>query len=75
MSYFSICVHSKSVKILSLHYHELIGKVKEAKEKTFNVWHYMLDTVLDRIKQIINIEEFDNTKVVTRMISCQVILL
>ena len=36
---------------------------------------YMLDTVLDRIKEIINIEEFDNTKVATRMISCQVILL
>ena len=36
---------------------------------------YMLDTVLDRIKEIINIEEFDNTKVATRMSSCQVILL
>ena len=36
---------------------------------------YMLDTVLDRIKEIINIEELDNTKLSTRMISCQVILL
>ena len=36
VSYFSICVHSKSVKMLSLHYLESIGKVKEAKEKTFN---------------------------------------
>ena len=61
--------------MLSLHYQELIGKVKEAKEKNLMVDDYMLDTVLDRIKEIINIEEFDNTKVATRMISCQVILL
>ena len=75
VSFFSICVYSKSVKMLSLHYQELIGKVKEAKEKNLMVDDYMLDTVLDRIKEIINIEELDNTKLSTRMISCQVILL
>ena len=34
---------------------------------------YMLDKALDRIKEIIGIEKFDDTKI--RMINCQIMLL
>ena len=42
-------------------------------KKYFMVDDYMLDKALDRIKEIIGIEKFDDTK--TRMINCQIMLL
>ena len=33
MLYFSRCVHSKSIKMLSLYYRELMGKIEEYEGK------------------------------------------
>ena len=67
MIYFNRYVHnksSKSTRILRLHYDELIGKIEDNEgKKYFVVGDYMLDVVLDKIKQIISIEKFDNTKI------------
>ena len=64
--YFTNYVHSNSIKMLSLHYHELIrntegNKCKRNKKKIFKWWMeifryfivgaYMLDKVLDKIKE------------------------
>ena len=50
--------------MLSLHYHELMGKIGEHEEKKYLVDDYMLDKVLKkhRVKEIIGVEKFDNTK-------------
>ena len=62
--YFSRYVHIKSMKMLNLYYHELWPKVEEHEEnKYLMVDDYMADKVLDKIKEIIGIEEFDNTKI------------
>ena len=53
-------IHSKSIKMLSLHYHELMGKIKEDEGL---VDDYMLDKVLVKIKKIMGIEKFDDTKI------------
>ena len=42
-------------------------------KKYFMVDDYMLDKALDRIKEIIGIEKFDDTKI--QMINCQIMLL
>ena len=48
----------------SLYYHELMGNIKEHEGKTHLVVDdYVLDKVLDKIKKIIDIKEFDNTKI------------
>ena len=50
MIYFTRYVHSKSIKMLSLHYHELIGKIEEQEGNSFKsltVDDYMPDKVLD----------------------------
>ena len=60
--YFTICVHSKSIKILSLHYHELMGKIKEHEGKKIIVEDYILDKVLDKNKEVTGIEQFDDAK-------------
>ena len=64
MIYFTRYVHSKSIKILSLCYHELMGKFKEHEGKK----HSMIDDsvpnkVLDKTKEIIGIEKFDDIKI------------
>ena len=50
--------------MLSVHYPELMGKIKESKGKKYlMVDDYMLDKVLDKIKEIIGIDEFGDTKI------------
>ena len=39
------------------------GKIEEIKEKIFVVDDYMLDKLLDKIKEIIGIKNFDDTKI------------
>ena len=48
--YFTRYVHSKSIKIPSLHYNELLRKT-------------ILDKVLDKIKETISFTKFDDTKI------------
>ena len=48
--------------MLSLHYHELMGKTEQHEgTKIFVGWYYMLDKVLEKIKDITGIEKFDET--------------
>ena len=62
--YFTRYVHSKLIKMLSLYYHELMGKVKIYEVKKFlMIDGYVLNKVLDKIKEIIGIKKFDDTKV------------
>ena len=57
-------VHSKSIKMLSLYYHELMEKVKKNRgRKYFMIDDYVLDKVLGNIKEIIGFEKFDETKI------------
>ena len=61
---FTRYVHSKLIKMLSLYYHELMGKVKIYEVKKFlMIDGYVLNKVLDKIKEIIGIKKFDDTKV------------
>ena len=63
---FTRCDDSKSIKILSLHYHELIGKIKEHERKILQIldsWWFYARKVLDMIKEIIGIRIFDNIKI------------
>lgn len=58
-------VHSQSIKLVILHYDELIGKLKEYGEITYlMVDEYMLDKVSNTIKEIIAIGKFEDTKMV-----------
>ena len=57
-----------------------MGKIEEHKGKRYlMVNDYMLDKVLDKIKETIDISKFDATKILTdlilQMINCQIILL
>ena len=66
--YFTRYVHSKSIKTSSPYCHELMEKVQEHEgKKYFIVNYYMLGKVLDRIKEIKDIEKLDNTKVLIDM--------
>ena len=49
--YFTRYVHNKSIKILRLHYDELIGKIKEHEGKKHLIVDYMLDITLHKIKK------------------------
>ena len=50
--------------MFSLHYHELISKILEQEGKKYlMVEGCMLGKVQDKIKEIIGIEKFDNTKI------------
>ena len=63
-TYFTRYVFIKSIKMLSLHYHELMGKIKEHEQKTYLIVNdYMLDKVLDKTKETIGFRKFDNTKI------------
>ena len=62
--YFTKYVSSKSIKILSLHYYELMGKIEAHERKKHLIAEdYMLGTVLDKIKEIIGIAKFDDAKI------------
>ena len=56
--HFTRYVHSKLTKRLGLYYCELIGKIKD-----LMIDDYMLDNILDKIKAMINIEKFDDSKI------------
>ena len=63
MIYFTRYVHSKSIKMISLQYHELMGKIEEYEGKEYLlVDDYMLGKVLDKVKNIIGIENFYDTQ-------------
>ena len=50
--------------MLSLSYHELIGRIEEYEGKNYlMIDDYMLDKVLEKIKDIIGIKKFDDTKI------------
>ena len=52
-------------KLLNLYYHELIGKTEEHEENEYlMVNDYMLDKVLDKIKERRCIEKFGDTKII-----------
>ena len=62
--YFTRHVHSKSIKMLSLHYRQLVGKIKEHKGKKYlTINNYMLDKVLKKIRETIGVVKFDDTKI------------
>ena len=64
MIYFTRYVHKKSIKILSLHYHELMENIEEHEGKKYLIVDgYMLNKELDNVKEIIGIEQFDNIKI------------
>ena len=60
--YFPRYFHSKSIKILSLRYHELMKKIKEYEGKKYlMVNDCKLDKVLDKIRKTIGIVKPDDT--------------
>ena len=62
--YFTRYVHSQSMIMLNWYYNELIGKAKEYEDKNYLIIDdYMLDKVLDKIKEIIGMKKFDNSKI------------
>ena len=62
--HFTRYVYRNSIKILVLHYHLLMGRIKEHEESKYLMGDdYMLDKVLDKIKEIIGIEKVDDTKI------------
>ena len=65
MIYFTRYVRIKSIKISSLYYNRLIRKIEEheEKKKCLMIDDYVLNKVLDKIKAIISIEHFNNTKI------------
>ena len=57
MIYFTRYFRKMSVRMLSLYYHELIGKIEENEGKMYlMIDDYMLDKRLSKIKMIIGIE-------------------
>ena len=64
--YFSRYARGTSVRMLSLHYHELMEKIEEYEGKKYlMLGGYMLDKVLNAIKEIIGITKFDDIKRLT----------
>ena len=59
--YFTRYVHKRSIKMLSLHYHELMGKIEEHEGKKLMVDDYMMNKALDKVKEIIL--RFADTKI------------
>ena len=50
--------------MLSLHHHQLMGKIEEHEgKKYFIVDDYMIDKILDKIKEIIGVEKFNDTNI------------
>ena len=63
--------------MLSLYFHELMGKIEELEGKKYlMVDDYIVDKVLDKIKEIIGIEKFDDTRIlIDTDDNCQMTLL
>ena len=62
--YFTRYVHSKSIKIISLHYLEIMGKIKEHDgKKHLTVHNCMPDKLLGKIKETMGIVKCDKTKI------------
>ena len=50
--------------MLSLYYHEVMGKIKEHERKKYlMIYDYMLHEVLGNIRETIGIEKFYDTKI------------
>ena len=57
-------VHSKSIKMLSLYYDELMWKTEEHEGKRYLIVNDdMLDKIIDKIKETIGIVKFDGTRI------------
>ena len=64
MIYFTIYDSGKSMRILSLHYNKLKGKIEKKKgERYFIACHFILNKVLDKIKEMIGIKKYADTKI------------
>ena len=61
--YFTRYFHNKLIKILRLHYDELIGNIEEHERKKYLIVDYVLGRVLGKIKRIISIKKFDDAKI------------
>ena len=56
--------HCKSIKMLSLYYHELLVNIEGHEWKISLIIHdYMLNKVLNKIKEILDNEKFDSIKI------------
>ena len=52
------------MRILSLHYNKLKGKIEKKKgERYFIACHFILNKVLDKIKEMIGIKKYADTKI------------
>ena len=67
--YFTRNVYRKLIKILILHYRELLGIIEEHEVKKIYliVDGYILNIVLDKIKETIDVDKFDDTKILIHM--------
>ena len=67
--YFTRNVYSKLIKTLVLHYRELLGIIEEHEVKKIYliVDGYILNIVLDKIKETIDVDKFDDTKILIHM--------
>ena len=67
--YFTRNVYSKLIKTLVLHYRELLGIIEEheVKKICLIVDGYILNIVLDKIKESIDVDKFDDTKILIHM--------
>ena len=50
--------------IIILHYHNLVGKIEELMKKYLMLNNNILNKVLDKVKEVIDIEKFDHVKIV-----------
>ena len=66
--HFTRYIHSKSLKTLSMYYHGLMTKTEEHEgKKIFMVDDYLLGKIFDKIKEIIDIEKFDDAEILIDM--------
>ena len=62
--YFTTYDHGKLIKMSSLYYHDLVGKIEEHDDKKYlTLGNNILNEVLDKIRDIIGIEKFDEAKI------------
>ena len=75
--YFAVYDHKKSTRLLNQYYHELPGQIEEHEGKKYlMINYYMLDKVLDKIKEIIDNKDLMILKyLLNEMINCQMVLL
>ena len=64
--YFTRYDRKKSIRISSLYYHELMGKIPGHERKNYLLLTCnILNKVLHKIKKVIGIEKSDDTKILT----------